>query len=250
MRSVAAALAVLEAVSENQPAGVSELARALGLPKSTTHRMLATLSDLGWIRATDDAPTRWLITSKASAIGSRLQPAQELRAAVVPVMRELSAATGETIHFSVPDQRWIVLIDKVEGENEVRTTAAIGHRAPAHATSAGQAVLAALPESVCRTLLSAAPLEALTPKTVVDLDELMAELAVVRERGYARCLQGRHNDVAATGAAVLNSVGSPVGALSISMPVHRFPRRLWAGYGRLVMEAAASCSAYPGIGGR
>lgn len=245
MRSVAVALAVLEAVSENQPAGVTELARALELPKSTTQRVLATLSELGWIRATDEAPTRWMITSKASAIGARLQPDQELRAAVAPAMRALADATGETIHFSVPDQRHIVLIDKVEGQNPVRTTTAIGNRAPAHATSAGQAILSALPEPTCRKLLSGTPLEALTPATLVDLEQLMAELAVVRQRRYALVVRGRHVDVAAVGAAVLSSVGSPVAALSISMPVHRFPEQLWAEYGRLAREAAASCSAYP-----
>lgn len=245
MRSVAVAFAVLEAVSEHQPAGVTELARILGLPKSTTHRVLTTLADLGWIRATDDAPTRWMITSKASAVGARLQPDQELRSAVAPAMRSLADATGETIHFSVPDQRYIVLIDKIEGENPVRTTAAIGNRAPAHATSAGQAVLAALPEPVCRKLLSREPLEALTANTLVDLEQLMTELARVRARGYALVVRGRHLDVAAVGGAVLNSVGSPVAALSISMPVHRFPIRLWDEYGTLVRDAVASCSLYP-----
>ena len=244
MRSVAVALGVLEAVSERQPVGVSELARALDLPKTTTQRVLATLAELGWVRVTDDAPTRWLITSKAGAIGARLQPDQELRAAVMPAMRELAATTGETIHFSVPDERYVVLIDKVEGANPVRTTVTIGSRAPAHATSSGQAILAALPDPVCRKLLSLQPLEALTPDTIVDAEQLMTELATVRERGYALVVRARHNDVAATGAAVLNSVGSPVAALSISVPAHRFPETLWVEYGRLVSAAAASCSAH------
>lgn len=245
MRSVAVALAVLEAVSERQPVGVSEVARALDLPKTTAHRVLGTLAELGWVRATNDAPTRWLITSKAGAIGARLQPDQELRAAVTPAMRELADTTGETIHFSVPDERYIVLIDKVEGVNPVRTTATIGSRAPAHATSAGQAILAALPESVCRKLLTSQPLEALTPETIIDAEQLITELATVRERGYALVVRARHIDIAAAGAAVLNSVGAPVAALSISVPAHRFPENQWAEFGRLVSAAAASCSAYP-----
>ncbi|MEQ3554264.1 IclR family transcriptional regulator [Pseudonocardia nematodicida] len=243
MRSVAAALAVLEAVSEHQPAGATEVARAADLPKTTAHRMLHALADLGWIRPADDPPGHWVITSKASSIGARLLPGHELRAVALTVMRRLAARTGETIHFSVPDHRYVVLIDKVEGGNPVRTTATIGSRVPTHATSAGHAVLAAMPEDDCRALVFGAPLEALTEDTVTDPVRLMTALETVRAQGYAVSVRSRHVDVAAVGAAILDGDGAPIAALSISMPVQRFPEHLWAEYGELVRQGAGDCSA-------
>ncbi|TFV63188.1 UNVERIFIED_ORG: IclR family transcriptional regulator [Bacillus sp. AZ43] len=242
MRSVSVALAVLEAVSERQPVGVSELSRAMDLPKSTTQRMLLTLGGLGWIRSSDDEPTRWSLTAKAMAIGSRHRADQEIRRVAEPAMHTLSAATGETVHLSVPEERQIVLLDKIEGRHPVRTHTTVGHGAPLHTTASGKAVLAAMPEPQAAALLRAAPLEALTAQTDTDVDDLLKELERVRRQGYAVTVGTRHPDVAAVGAAILDAQQRPVATLSLSLPVQRFPRRMWPVYGAQVARAAEECS--------
>ncbi|WP_346619463.1 IclR family transcriptional regulator [Blastococcus montanus] len=242
MRSVSVALAVLEAVSEHQPVGVSELSRAMQLPKSTTQRMLLTLGELGWIRASAEEPTRWSLTAKAQAIGSRHRNDQEIRRVALPAMHRLAAATGETVHLSVPEERRIVLVDKIEGAHPVRTHTSIGNGAPIHTTASGKAVLAAMPESQAAALLRAAPLEALTPHTDTDADTLLRELSRVRRQGYAVSVGTRHPEIAAVGAAILDRGGKPVATLSLSLPVHRLPRRLWPVFGEQVTHAAEECS--------
>jgi DNA-binding IclR family transcriptional regulator len=246
MRSVSVALAVLEAVSERQPVGVSELSRAMELPKSTTQRMLLTLGELGWIRAGDEEPTRWSLTAKAMAIGSRHRGDQEIRRIAQPAMHTLSAGTGETVHLSIPEERQIVLLEKIEGRHPVRTHTTVGHGAPMHTTASGKAVLAAMPESQAAALLRAAPLEALTPHTDTDVDALLRELQKVRRQGFAVTVGTRHPDVAAVGAAILDGQGRPVATLSLSLPSQRFPRRMWPVYGEQVARAAAECSAQLG----
>jgi len=242
MRSVSVALSVLEAVAEHQPVGVSELSRALDLPKSTTQRALTTLGDLGWIRGGGENPTRWSLTAKAMSIGARHQVDQELRRVALPAMHALAVATGETIHLSVPEERDIVLIDKVEGSNPVRTNTYIGGRAPMHAVASGKAMLAAMPVDRARALLSALPLEPLTTYTETDVAALMRDLEKVRRQGYAIAVGTRHPEIAAVGAAVVGQAGSPVGSLSISLPAHRLPRRMWPVFGAQVVAAAQECS--------
>jgi DNA-binding IclR family transcriptional regulator len=242
MRSVSVALAVLEAVSEQQPVGVSDLSRAMQLPKSTVQRMLSTLGDLGWIRAGAEEPTRWSLTAKAQAIGSRHRGDEEIRRIALPAMHRLSAATGETVHLSVPEDRRIVLLDKIDGVHPVRTHTSVGHGAPLHTTASGKAALAAMPEPRAAALLRAAPLEALTPHTDTDPEALLRELPRVRRQGYAVTVGTRHPDIAAVGAAILDRAGLPVATLSLSLPSQRFPRRLWPVLGEQVTRAAEECS--------
>ncbi|CCG04524.1 Transcriptional regulator [Blastococcus saxobsidens DD2] len=236
------ALAVLEAVSEHQPIGVSDLSRAMQLPKSTVQRMLLTLGELGWIRAGTEEPTRWSLTAKAQAIGSRHRADEEIRRVALPAMHRLSAATGETVHLSVPEERRIVLLDKIDGAHPVRTHASVGNGAPLHTTASGKAVLAAMAEPRAAALLRAAPLEALTAHTDTDPETLLRELRRVRRQGYAVSVGTRHPDIAAVGAAILDGSGMPVATLSLSLPTSRCPRRLWPVYGEQVTAAAAECS--------
>ncbi|TFV61946.1 IclR family transcriptional regulator [Geodermatophilus sp. DF01-2] len=242
MRSVSVALAVLEAVAEQQPVGVSELSRAMQLPKSTTQRMLLTLGQLGWIRAGAEEPTRWSLTSKALSIGSRHRGDEEIRRVALPAMHTLSAATGETVHLSVPEERRVVLIEKIEGVHPVRTHTTIGNGAPLHTTASGKAILAAMPEAQARALLVAVPLEALTEHTQTDVAALQEELVRVRRDGYAVTVGTRHPEIAAVGAAVLGTSGLPVASLSLSLPAHRFPQPLWSEFGEQVARAATECS--------
>ncbi|WNV74361.1 IclR family transcriptional regulator [Geodermatophilus sp. DSM 44513] len=241
MRSVSVALAVLEAVAERQPVGVSELARAMELPKSTMQRMLLTLGELGWIRAGAEEPTRWSLTSKAMSIGSRHRGDDEIRRVALPAMHALSAATGETVHLSVLEERRVVLIEKIESIHPVRTHTTIGNSAPLHTTASGKAILAAMPQAQARALLRA-PLEALTERTQTDVPTLLEELGRAREDGYAVTVGTRHPEIAAVGAAVLGASGLPVASLSLSLPVHRFPEQSWPDLGEQVARAAAECS--------
>lgn len=242
MRSVSVALSVLEAVAEHQPIGVSELSRTMDLPKSTTQRMLLTLGDLGWIRAGDEEPTRWSLTAKAMAIGAHHRGDEEIRRVALPVMRMLAAETGETVHLSVPEDRRVVLILKVESDSPVRTHTTIGNSAPMHTAASGKALLAAMPEARANALLTASPLEAVTPQTETDVAAVQRELERTRRQGYAVTVGTRHPEIAAVGAAVLDARGLPVAAVSLSLPTHRFPRRMWPVHGERVARAADECS--------
>nr|CTQ98743.1 Transcriptional regulator, IclR family [Kibdelosporangium sp. MJ126-NF4] len=241
MRCVNTTFDILESLAERQPVGVSELARALELPKSTVQRGLTVLADKGWIRPSNrTGHTKWTLTAKALTVaGFLLRDECRLREAAAPIMTELGARTGETVHLTVPVGGNVVLLDRVGGTRPVRTTSWIGGQAPLHASASGLAMLAHLPPHRVESL-------ALTPHvgvTAVDRPALAELVAEVRDRGYAVNLGMWREDVSAVAAAILNPTGNPVAALSISVPTRRFAVEQHAEYGQLVAGAVRQVTA-------
>ncbi|MBF8187196.1 IclR family transcriptional regulator [Nonomuraea sp. K274] len=232
MRNVINALRVLEEVAIRQPAGVGELARGLGLPKSTVQRSLRTLYEAGWIRPAGGGLTRWQVTGKARQVGRRAEFG--LRDAAMPVMEDLRQRTGETIHLMVPEGDAVVLIERLETDKPLRIVLPLGIRLPLHASANGKAVLAHLSRPV-------AELPAYTETTITDPDALRAELAAVHVRGYADNRGEWRSDIAAVAAAVLGPDG-PVASLSVSTPASRMPDDRRVEYGKLVTLAARALS--------
>ncbi|MFG2072367.1 IclR family transcriptional regulator [Nonomuraea maritima] len=229
MQNVVTALRVLEEVSARQPVGVGELARELGLPKSTVQRSLRTLHDAGWIRPAGGEVTRWQVTSKLLQVARRTELG--LRDAAVPVMEELRQQTGETVHLMVPEGEAVVLIERLETDKPLRIVLPLGIRLPLHASANGKAVLAHLDRPLDE-------LPAYTGTTIVDGEALRAELAAVRARGYADNRGEWRPDIAAVASAILGADGSPIASISISTPASRMLDDLRAAYGALVTRAA------------
>lgn len=243
MQSVQRSLRVLEAVADRQPVGVTDLARDLRLPKSTVQRSLVTLAEEGWLEPVHDDYTRWSLGPAARRLGRASAHETSLREAALVPMQELRDASNETIHLAVPDGiAWMVLIERMDSTQSVRTFHELGARTPSYATSTGLSVLAHLPESELEPLF-AQPLEAFSSATVVDPAELRKELARIRRCGYAVNLRRYRPQVAAVGAPILTADRTPIAGICISMPDSRFRRgevRVW---GRLVAEAAEAIGA-------
>lgn len=250
MRAVRATLAVLEAVSELQPVGVSALARATGIPKSTVQRSLLTLREAGWLTPARSDPRRWAMTGRALAVGLRGSTETTLREAALAQMQELRDRTRETIHLSGfgPEHAAagetgpaMVVIDRLDSTEPVRTWVRLGTRVPLHASCSGRAVLSRLPDDEAEALL-AGGLERFSAQTLVDRDALRAELRAVRDRGWATAMASWRQGVGAVAAALLGPDGRPVGALAVSVPMQRFDDGRARELGPQVAAAAARIS--------
>ncbi|GAB2874410.1 IclR family transcriptional regulator [Streptomyces mayteni] len=247
MRNVLNTLRVLEEVAARQPIGVGELARALDMPKSSVQRALVTLNEAGWIRPAAGEQRRWVVTTKALSVGGRASGELGLRDAAVPVMEGLRRRTEETIHLVVPEQDRVVLIERLETSNPLRISMALGHALPLHASANGKAVLAnGGPELLDRLLADELP--RYTEHTIVDPDRLRAELALVRERGYALNHGEWRTDVGSVAAAVLEAPGRPIASLSVNIPMSRLTRENEPVYGAAVSRAAREIGARLGYG--
>lgn len=242
MQNVLNALRVLEEVAVRQPVGVGELARVLALPKSSVQRALRTLHTAGWLRPVEGEYTRWALTTKALHVGRHAAGELSLRDAAVPVMEELRRDTEETIHLMVPEGDKMVLIERLETPKPVRIVIPLGGSAPLHGSSNGKAVLAQSPVEEVERLFTEG-LHRYTDTTIVDRDELLAELAETRSRGYATNQGEWRSDIAAVAAAIMGASGRPIGSISISTPINRMPDELRPTYGLLVHDAAQRISA-------
>lgn len=242
MGSVASTFRVLEEVARRQPIGLRELARYLEMPKSTVHRCLVSLREVGWLYVVDPERARWGITSKPLAIGLAAAGHINLRDVADAHMEELRAATKETVHMSAREGDTLVLLVRKDGLQAIRTFIALGTKVPIHATSSGVAVMSRMSAEEVETVLDQS-LEKYTDATPVSRETVLAEVGRARELGYAVNGSGWWRpEVGGISAAVVGGGGQPLAAVTISLPVNRLQVVDVAGFGQLVAETAGAIS--------
>jgi DNA-binding IclR family transcriptional regulator len=221
--------------------GVSELARRLGLGKSTVHRMLTTLVAEGLIEQ-NPRTGGYRLGIVMFELGQAVRVHMDLHAAVTPVLGELRAQTGESSQVGVLDGHEVVYVDRLESAHSLRLFTETGRRVPVHCTSSGKVLLAYLPEGRRKQVLSCTPLAALTPYTITDATRLAAELDMVRRRGWAEAINEREIGVASIAAPVRDASGEVVAAISIGVPLARCSVAALRRRAPVIAEAAEAAS--------
>jgi IclR family transcriptional regulator, acetate operon repressor len=233
-------LRVCEALARGHPVGVRDLARDIDLPRSSVQRALETLEAAGWALRTNAGV--WCLSSRPALVAAQAGSAGTLRELAGPALTRLQAETDESVRLWVREGRDVAIVLSIESAQPVRYVGPPpGTSLPLHASAAGKAILAALPEPEVEALL-AGPLSARTPHTIVDSDALRGQLAEIEAGGFAVTRHEAHQDVGGVAAAVLDAAGRPIGALSVSLPMHRLTDALVQDYGALVAREAALLS--------
>jgi IclR family acetate operon transcriptional repressor len=242
MNSVLTTLRVFEQVSIHQPVGVSQLSRLTEIPKSSVQRCLVTLQQAGWLRLVDSQHAQWGVTLKVLTLGLRGAGEQDLRDVAAPVIKELAATTGETVFLGLRDGDKFVIVAREESSQMVRVHLDIGQELPLRATSGGVAVMALLPLAEVEDLLST-ELHEFTGSPVLTADEVRAELALTAKRGYSMSMSAWYRPhVRSVGAAVVDAVGAPAGAIVLSVPEQRWESGREEELAGLTVRAAARVS--------
>jgi IclR family transcriptional regulator, acetate operon repressor len=236
MSSALRVLQVCEVLSELQPIGVRELARRLEQPRSSVQRALETLLAGGWAVRSDEA--EWVLTSRCFLIGARAGVAGSLQAIARPAMVRLLDLTDESVRLWVRDGDHVALVQSLDSTQPVRhVSPPPGAILPLHASASGKAVLASLPKREVDEYLGR-PLAAITGHTITDPIALREELNATRERGWSETFHEARADVGGVAAAVLDSGGHAVAALSLALPMHRVTDELVERFGSAVAEEA------------
>lgn len=236
LRSVRTTFRILESVATHQPVGLSELARRLGLPKTTVQRSLSTLGEVGWLRTAREGAGRWELSERARTLGDRAGDDGRLREAALPEMGRLNAESQETVHLSVLDGREVRLLERVDTAHVLRIVRPIGTRGVLHASAGGKAILAALPAADLAEYLER-DLAPVADRTITDRDALVAELEVIQGRGYAIADQELLPGISSVAACIRSRGARPLGAMSISGPSARITSDLHGRYGELIVAA-------------
>lgn len=219
VQSVDRALLVLEILATMGQAGVTEIAAELGVHKSTVSRLIAVLESRGYVeQATERGKYRlgFTIARLARAGSGQL----DLVKLGQDVCDALAPDVGETTNLAILDDDRIVNIVETIGPEQISLRTWVGQSCPAHATSSGKVLLAALDPADLHARLSAS-LESFTPNTVVTLPDLERELAEVRDRGWASVVEELEIGLNAVSAPVHDADSNVVAALSVSGPAYR-----------------------------
>src|SRR5262245_12738142 len=182
VQSVDRALTILEMLAREGEAGVTEIAAELGVHKSTAFRLLATLEAHRLVEQDGDRGRYRLGVGNlrlAGATTARLDLVTEAR----PVCRQLASDTGETVNITVRSETSALYLDQVAGSSAVQSHNWVGQHIPLHATSNGKVLLSELTEAELKKAVPSLP--RVTDRTVTNRSKLKAELAEVREAGYA-----------------------------------------------------------------
>jgi len=192
----------------------AELANGIGIHKTSVYRYLNTLLQAGYIQTNGDG--RYHLGNKILELGSQLLRRMPLRETAHPFLVKLSAETEKTVHLCVLDGQDVIYIDKVESQQSLPIISRIGSRAPAYCTSVGKALLSSLPTDQVVSLLQGIALEKRTATTITDRIQLLEELKVTAERGYA-IDDGEHEEgIKCFAAPVRGYGGGVVGAISLT----------------------------------
>ena len=214
-------LMALEGAPEGR--GVSELARALDLPKSAVHRLLVTFQADGFVQKLPQ-DNRYALGPTLVRLGLRAAEMFTPQRVARPYLEALAAAVGETVFLGMLAQVHALVIDKVEPEHGLRVSPLLGAQLPLRQTALGKMLLAFCPlaqqEQLLDTLLAAEP----DPVRARVRSSLQQELGAIARQGFAVSCEEWEPDICCLAVPLRNSRGLVVAALALALPRHRMPR--------------------------
>lgn len=236
-------LTVLTALG-GHPEGVSlsRLAGELGLPVSTTHRLLNVMIPLGFVHL-DEERRHYSVGLTVFQLSHRIALVHALSELALPSMRRLTEATGEQTLMAVRQGVQLVYLEKVEGRHQIQNHAEVGQRGSMHSSAMGKSLLAALPDAEREELLAQLRLERRGPNTITDRAQLRRDLDLTRDRGYAINEEENEAGIRSVGVAVTGPRGNPICAICITAPVFRMSRAEMDGHYPLLREVVEEIAA-------
>jgi DNA-binding IclR family transcriptional regulator len=220
VRSVRRAIRILEAFREGSSYTVTELARALELPKSSVYELVSTLASEGLL-AKEDSSSRYRLGLRLMELARAANQHLEVRQVARPLIEKLRDQLNETVQLTILDGDEILYVDGCESSRQLRTFFQFGDRAPLHCTALGKAILANLPPAEIERRLRRRTLKAFTPATLTDPQALRRELARTASRGYSVDDMEHEEDVRCVGAPIRDREGRAFASISVSGPAHR-----------------------------
>jgi DNA-binding IclR family transcriptional regulator len=183
--SVERAFTILEFLNSSKRGwNISEMSRKLKIPKSTTHVLVSTLDQLGYIKQYQSS-RRFQLSSKMFSLGRRALEATPLPDIALPHLRWLVQESKLTTHVGILEKNQVVFVQKVDGPGIIKFDTYIGKCSQLHCTGLGKILLAFQPEETIQSLLLNYPFHRFTKRTISSQATFLAELARVRQNGYA-----------------------------------------------------------------
>lgn len=200
--------------------GLSELARQVGMPVSTAHRLLATLHAFGFVHFDADY-RRYSLGLRLFELSHQVSLVRRLSEVALPVMQRLVQITGETSLISVLDGSEMVYVERIDSPHPIQVRGSTGRKDPIYCTAMGKSLLAFRPAEERETIIRQLQLKPLTPHTITDREALRRELDRTRERGYSLADEEHEPGIRTVAVPVIGSRGRAIAALCVTAPAFR-----------------------------
>jgi DNA-binding IclR family transcriptional regulator len=208
------------------PATGPEIVQALGIPKSSAYELIRTLAGAGLIEE-DAGSGRYYLGRRLYVLGLAYRAQVDLMREGTAAVRALRDETGETVQFSVLDDRHMLVLVKEEGVHALRIISTAGSRVPVNWAAAGRFLVSDLDDAALRALLAETVRPSPTGRAETDIDRLVARIRAARRDGFATEINEVNAHAGCVAAPVLDEAGRCVAALSIAVPEPRLtPERL------------------------
>ncbi|MFB6538192.1 IclR family transcriptional regulator [Streptomyces noursei] len=214
-QTVDRALSILPLLAEG-PADLGRVADRLGVHKSTALRLLRTLHEHGLVYRQPDQ--RYRLGARLFALAQEAVESLDVRDIAHPHLVALNERCGHTVHLAVYEENEVLYIDKVESRYPVRMYSRIGKPVAITVAAVAKLLLADLPEAERRTVAEKLDYPRYTSRSTTDAAAFLAELAIVREQGWATDLGGHEESINCVGAPIRGADGRVAAAMSVSAP--------------------------------
>jgi len=236
-------VALMDALSRAEGAvRFVDLVKSAGLPKSTSHRLLASLVREGLV-SFDERTQKYSLGLKLMTWASRTWNNIDVANVAVEEMELLHAQVGEQVSLAVRDGMNVVYVRATDSNQKLNISASqIGDREAAHCTAVGKVMLAFLPDAVLQEFLGTIELHRFTEHTITAPELFSAQLAKIKQTGFAYSDREQHDLIRGIAAPIYDFEGRVIAALNVWAPVFRVEADTLLGWADPLMHAAARIS--------
>ncbi|MBN2286635.1 MAG: IclR family transcriptional regulator [Tissierellales bacterium] len=223
IQSVDRAIAIIKAFEKSEELGVTEISKMTGLHKSTAFNLITTLEKSGILTKSVHSG-KYLLGMELFRLGTMVN--SSLRNMCRPYLEKLVDTYSETVNLVARNDQLIIYIEKVESPHSMRISTKEGQRLPLHVTAAGKAIISTLPEEEIEEIMNCTTYAKYTIHSVLSREELMIQIQLAKENGYAEDIQELENELTCVAAPIRDFKGIANYAISVSGPSSRMTKEV------------------------
>jgi IclR family transcriptional regulator, KDG regulon repressor len=220
INSLVRGMVILETIYKNGSIGVTEMSKILNVNKSSAHRLIHTLENMGYVEQ-EAATARFKLGLRFLKYGEKVLDDMTIREIARPFLKELTIATKESSHLGVLFQNQVLFVDRENSKELVSVRTNPGMSEPLHCSAMGKALLSSLPNEEQNKILGEIDFNIYTNKTISDIGVMKNELMKTRQQGYAFDDEELYPGVRCLASPIMDYSGKVIAAIGISGPVIR-----------------------------
>lgn len=239
-KTVVKSMDLLNLFRKHPKLSLSEMVQLSGIPKTSVHRMVSSLEDMGFLKKEEN--NKYSLGLLFLEFGQLVKERIDIRKVALPVMHSLREEAGEAVNLVIKEGNEAIYIEKLETMQPVRVYTKIGRRAPLYGGACPRILLAFLPEAELEQYIKETELKPIAMQTITDKDFLLQVLAESKEKGYSISHSELQDYSSAVAAPIFDSLNQVAAGLSLVGPTIRFQEEYLSNLVELVKNAAAEIS--------